>query len=299
VNVSLRQLRAFVAVAETGSFTAAGRRMHLTPSALSLLVKELEAATGVRLFERSTRHTTLTPAGDEFLPMARKVLDDLEQALASVQELQQKKRGIVRIACTPLYAAVLLPQLIARYRERYPAIEVLMLDSLNQTALQRVASGEADFGIAPQRPTPPELQQQALYKDRVCLFCTPEHPLAAGRTATWAQVLREPFVSLTQDFTARLQADLSRHSPALQLQPAHAVSLVTTALGMVRAGYGVTAQPASALPLAETFGLVTRKLSAPVVWRQLSLFTRRANALSPAAQSFREFVVEALKPLSS
>jgi DNA-binding transcriptional LysR family regulator len=295
VNVSLRQLRAFVAVAETGSFTAAGRRLHLTPSALSLLVKELEAATGVRLFERSTRSTTLTPAGEEFLPLARKVLDDLEQALASVQELQQKKRGIVRIACTPLYSAMVMPQLIAGYRERYPAIEVLVLDSLNQQALQRVASGEADFGIAPQRPTPPELQQQALFKDRVCLFCTPAHPLAARRETTWAQVLKEPFVSLTQDFTARLQADLSRHSAALQLQPAHSVSLVTTALGMVRAGYGVTAQPSSARPLAETFGLVARPLQGPVVWRQLSLFTRRSSALSPAAQSFREFVVEALK----
>jgi DNA-binding transcriptional LysR family regulator len=284
-----------VAVAETGSFTAAGRRLHLTPSALSLLVKELEAATGVRLFERSSRHTTLTTAGEEFLPLARKVLDDLDQALAGVQELQQKKRGTVRIACTPLYAAMLMPQLIAGYRERYPAIEVLVLDSLNQQALLRVAGAEADFGIAPQRPIPPELRQQALFRDRVVLFCTPEHALAARKEATWAQVLRAPFVSLTEDFTARLQADLWRHSPALQLQPAHAVSLVTTALGMVRAGYGVTAQPASAQPLAETFGLVSRRLSAPVVWRQLSLITRRGAALSPAAQSFRDHVVEALQ----
>src|SRR6478672_11014911 len=114
MNVTLRQLRAFVAVAETGSFTAASRRLHLTPSALSLLVKELENTLAVRMFERSTRRTALTAAGLEFLPLARKVLEDLDRALSSARDLQQKKRGVVRVACTPLYAAVMMPDLIAR-----------------------------------------------------------------------------------------------------------------------------------------------------------------------------------------
>ena len=294
MNVTLRQLRAYVAVSDTGSFTAAARRLSLTPSALSLLVKQLEAALGVRLFERSTRQTALTAAGADFLPLARKVLEDLERALASAKELQQKKRGVVRVVCTPLYGAVLMPQLIARHRRRFPAIEVLVLDSLNQQALQRVVSGEADFGIAPQRPTPPELLQEPLSEDRMMLFCPPDHPLASRRRITWAQVLGEPFVSLTEDFTARLQADLLRHSPGLQLHPAHNVSLVTTALGMVKSGSGVTVQPSRAVPLAESFGLVARRLQEPVVSRQLSLFVKKNTTLSPAAQSFRDFAVEAL-----
>jgi DNA-binding transcriptional LysR family regulator len=294
MNVSLRQLRAFVAVAETGSFTAASRRLHLTPSALSVLVKELEGALGIRVFERSTRRTALTAAGQEFLPQARKVLEDLDSALASVQELRQKKRGIVRVACTPLYGAAVMPDLIARHRERYPAVEVLVLDSLNQQALRRVATGEADFGVAPQRPTPPELLQEPLSQDRMVLFCRPDHALAARKAITWTQALREPFVSLTEDFTARLQADLLRHSDRLQLFPAHNVSFVTTAFGMVRSGTGITAQPSRAVPLAESFGLVARRLQEPVVWRQLSLFTKRGTTLSPAAQSFRDLVVEAL-----
>lgn len=204
MNVTLRQLRAFAAVAETGSFTGASVRMSLTPSALSLLVKELESALGVRLFERSTRRTSLTVAGADFLPLARKVLEDLERALASARDLQQKKRGVVRVACTPLYGAVLVPQLIEAHRQRYPAVEILVLDSLNLQALQRVGSGEADFGIAPQRPTPPELQQEALSQDRMVLFCPPDHPFAKRRSITWARALKEPFVTLTEDFTARL-----------------------------------------------------------------------------------------------
>lgn len=86
-NVTLRQLRAFSAVAEAGSFAAAARRLHLTPSALSLLIKELEGAIKVRLFDRTTRSTNLSLAGSEFYPLARKVMADLTLALESTQDL--------------------------------------------------------------------------------------------------------------------------------------------------------------------------------------------------------------------
>ena len=293
-NVSLRQLRAFRAVAEAGGFAAAARRLHLSPSALSLLIKELEAGIDVRLFDRTTRVTALSHAGAEFYPLACKVLDDLALALQSTQDLEQKKRGTVRIACTPLYASTTLPQLILRFRERYPAIAVFLLDSLNQQALARVVSAEADLGIAPQRAAPPELLQESLFQDRMWLICRPDDPLAAQERVTWSRVLKRPFVSLTRDFTSRLQSDLLAHSSQLVLQPAHEVSLITTALGMVQWGHGVTAQPGRALPLIEPFGLVARPIVAPVVHRHLSLFVKRGMELSAAAASFREFLYEAL-----
>ncbi|WP_038213133.1 LysR family transcriptional regulator [Xenophilus azovorans] len=294
-SVTFRQLRAFVAIAETGGFAAAARRLHLTPSALSLLIRDLERNMEVRLFDRTTRSTALSQAGVEFFPLARKVLDDLSRALESTQDLEQKKRGAVRLACTPLYAATTLPELVRRYHAKYPAIAVYVLDSLNQQATARVASGEADLGIAPQRATPPELVQQSLMRDRICLVCRPDHPLAARPRTTWTQALKYPFVSLTPDFTLRLQADLFKHSPKLVLQAAHEVSFITTALGMVQSGFGVTAQPSRVLTLLGSFGLVARPLASPVVDRHLSLFSPRARGLSPAAQSFKDFLLEDLE----
>lgn len=289
-NITLRQLRAFVSIADAGSFVAASRQLSLTPSALSLLVKEMESTLGVRLFQRTTRSTMLSLAGAEFYPLAKKVLDDLARAVESTQDLEQKKRGTIRIACTPLYASILMPQLILRYRQQYPAIAIYVLDSLNQQALSRVATGEADLCIAPQRHAPAELEQEDLFKDRMALICRADHPLAAKERVSWVQVLREPFVSLTPDFTARLQADLFRNSDKLVLEPAFNVSFLTTALGMVQWGQGITAQPASAIPLIDPFGLVSRPIQAPVVYRHLSLFTKRGAELSPAATSFREFL---------
>ena len=292
LNVTLRQLRAFVMVADTGGFAAASRRLHVTPSALSLLIKGLESEIDVRLFDRTTRRTVISLAGAEFYPLAKKVLDDLHHAVGSTQDLEQKKRGSVRVACTPLYSSTLMPELTLRYRERFPAIVVHVLDSLNQQALGRVVSGEADLGIAPQRPAPPELVQESLLQDRIWLILRPDHPLAARRSVTWASVLQEPFVSLTQDFTARLQADLFKYSSGLVLNPSQSVSLLTTALGMVQWGHGITAQPAHALPLVKPFGLVYRPITRPVVHRHLSLFYRRGPELSPAAASFRDFLYQ-------
>jgi len=294
-NVTLRQIRAFVAIADAGSFAAAARRLHLTPSALSLLVKELEQCVEVRLLDRTTRATSLSAAGAEFYPLARKVLDDLSMAMESAWDLGRKRRGSLRVACTPLYAATLLPQLVQRYQSAYPAIAVYVLDALNQQVLARVASGEADLGIAPHRPEPRrqgegDLVQETLLRDRIWLICRPDHALAQRPRATWAQVLREPFISLTPDFTNRLQSDLFRHSPSLALYPAHEVSLMTTALGMVQCGHGVTVLTGRALSLIGAFGLVARPLSAPVVYRQLSLFRKRGREPLPAAQSFAEFL---------
>lgn len=249
----------------------------------------------MRLFDRTTRSTSLSVAGAEFFPLARKVLDDLQQALASTQDLAQKRRGTVRVACTPLYASTTLPEVIQQYRKKYPGIAVYLLDSLNEQALARVAGGEADLGIVPQRPAPADLVQESLFRDRIWLICRPDHPLAARERVTWTQLLNEPFVSLTRDFTTRLQADLLRHSPKLLLHPAHEVSLITTALGMVQWGHGITAQPGRTLHLLKPFGLVARPLVAPVVHRHLSVFTKRGQALSPAAESFREFLGPALR----
>lgn len=295
MNITLRQLRAFVTVADTGGFAAASRHLHLTPSALSLLIKDMEGILKVRLFDRTTRSSALSQAGVEFYPLARKVLDDLQRAVESTQDLEQKKRGAVRLACTPLYASTLLPRWTQRYRERFPGIAVYLLDSLNQAAVARVASGEADLGIAPQRPVPPELAQENLFQDRMVFICQPGHPLAAKERVTWTEVLREPLVSLTRDFTSRLQADLFKHSSKLLLDPAHSVSFITTALGMVQSGYGITVQPESVLPLLPPFGLVARALQRPVVHRQLSLFYKRGVELSPAAQSLRDFLREEVK----
>ena len=292
MNLTLKQLRAFAAIAELGSFTAAADRLQLTPSALSLLIKQLEDTLGQRLIERGQGRTKLAEAGTHLLPKVNDVLGALEDGMTSVRQLRNQTRGRVRIACTMAHSARLMPNLIAAYRRRFPEIDIHLLDSANDQVLDRIASGEADFGLASQRPTPIGLTQQTVFRDHIVALCPPNHPLAALDRPTWKDATQYPFVLLK---SGTLQAELHAVSKSLTLQTAYEVSEIITALGMVSAGLGITALGAKAVRLMQGFGLVQVKLQDPVIERQICAYTRRDKTLSPAVQGVLAFLHQHLQ----
>ena len=291
MNVSIRHLRAFVAISELKSFTLAARRLHVTQSALSLLIRDLERELKVRLMDRGPRGISLTAAGIDFLPPATKVIEDLEAAVSGAAQLRDRRRGTVRVSCTPLYASTFVPEVVAGFSAQFPNIDIRLLDTLNEEVLRRILIGEADLGVAPQRPTPPEIEETRLFADRIDVVCPRHHELAKQKFVTWKKVLSYPFISLTRDFTARLQTDLSAKSSSLVISPVHEVSYLATAFGLVKIGQGITAQPLAAKPMLASFGLVSVPTIQPIIYRNISLFTRRGHTLSPAAEGFRDFAV--------
>ena len=143
MNVTLRQLRAFVLVARLGNFTRAAQAMHVTQSALSLLVRELESALKTRLVNRTTRSVSVTEVGAEFLITAQRVLGDLEHALADIDKMLAKERGRVVIVAPLVLSSVLLPPILASFKARYPRVELILRDTLPDQVLPQVASGMA------------------------------------------------------------------------------------------------------------------------------------------------------------
>ena len=289
MNLTLKQLRAFVAVAQTGSFTTAAHQLHVTSSALSLTIKELESAIGARLFERTTRQVNLAPAGRDFLPSARKLVDDLARAVEGIRDYQVCARGVLRIASSPTYAATLVPRLALEYRRLYPGVQVYVTDAVTEQVAVRVASGEADIGIAPERSVPYEVVQSQLFRDPLRLICPVDHPLAAQEKVTWGEVLRYPFISLPVDYAASLRANLAVHSESLCLEPAIYVNFITTVFALVEAGEGISVQPSAAEPLAAAYGLAVRALCEPAIERRICLLRPRTRESSPSAERFRGF----------
>src|SRR3990170_6811400 len=124
MDVTLRQLRAYLAVLEAASFSEAAKAMHLSQAALSGLIKELENRMGVRLLDRTTRSVSRTVVGEAFEPMVRRVLTNLDEALESVTSLKELRRGLVRLAAPETLSCTLLPELIAKYSSSHPGVEV-------------------------------------------------------------------------------------------------------------------------------------------------------------------------------
>ena len=287
MNVTLRQLRAFAAVAEAESFTAAARELHLTQSALSVLVRELEREMGLQLLDRHTRRVQLSEAGREFLPAVHRLLGDLAGALAGVTELRDKKRGLLRVAAPQLMACTLMPQAIAAYRARFPDVEVRLTDTLPEHLLSGVLAGQVELAVGQDVAVDTAIERRTLFRDRHWLICPPGHPLARRRKLRWHELEPWTFIAPTRDFRQRVLPELDAAGRALMLRAStQEVSYMTTALGMVAAGLGLTVCPTYSASLVRAHGLTMVKLDAPDFHRDVCVYSASRRALSPAAASF-------------
>lgn len=300
MNLTLRQLRAFLAVADCASFTEAARQLHLTQAAMSVLVRELEAELGVRLLDRNTRRVELSEAGRDLYPFAQRVLRELEDAVHSVGELRDKKKGLLRVSAPQMMACTLMPQVIAAYQQQYPQVEVQLSDTVPELMLERVLSGQVELAIGPDGSAPPELERRPLLRDKHLLICQASHPLARKKQVRWRELAGLPFIAPTHDFMRRLEPELVAAGLwAPLVLPSHQVSYMTTALGLVAAGLGVTACPSYAAPLAQGLGLVMLPLIDPVFYREVCIFSAATRSLSPAAQSFVDFIGSFVKGIDN
>jgi DNA-binding transcriptional LysR family regulator len=303
MNPTLRQMRALVALAKTGNFTLAAQYMHVTQSALSGLIKELEQTLGVRVVDRSTRRIALTETGNELYPLFSQMIDDLDRALANIADQAQLRKGIVRVAVPQLMACTLLPQVIAAWRTRYPDIRISLSDSPVEAVTTRVLSGETDFGIGPERDGAPQLEARELMEMPFEAVLPPDHALAKRRRLGWSDLAAHPLITLRGQFTERLLADMTTGAADaksggadtlrdLTLRPAHEVTYMTTALAMVASGLGVTVCMPYAAPLVRLHGLRMLPLNAPVLTRRFFVYTREQRSLSPAAAAFIAFLFD-------
>ncbi len=280
MSPTVRQMRALVAVARTGSFTAAADLLHVTQSALSGQIKELEQLLGVKVVERNTRRVQLSEVGRELYPLFDKMLQDLDGAMADIASRKALKKGIVRVAAPQMMACTLLPQVIGAFRASYPDVQVQLVDCPVDNVAARVVSGEVDVGIGPERDVTAEVDAQLLFEMPFVVVFPAGHALAARRTVAWSEVNRHPFIALQGQFTERLLRDMTT------LAPYNEVTFMTTALAMVAAGLGITACLPYAEPMVRLYGLETRPLVEPELKRKFFIYTKTSRTPSPAAERF-------------
>jgi DNA-binding transcriptional LysR family regulator len=300
MNITLRQLRAFVEVVRSGGFSAAAPKLHLTQSATSLLIRELESQLGLQLIDRSTRRLSLTDAGTEFLVSAERIVADVDQAVADTQQLVQKGRGRITIATTPLLAGTLLPDAISQFLSAYPAIEVRLADVPVEQVVRRVLSGDADLGLGVFPDIDGELERIPLLRHRLGVMVPSAWPLAARRRdLTWADLSGQPLITMTHASGMRTFIDQSFHQAGVEVTPRFEVSYMGTAVGLAEAGLGVTIVPAYVGMMLRSSRVRFLPLRKPVVQRQIDLIIRAGRSLSPSATAFRECLTAHCRILQS
>lgn len=292
MNVTLRQLKAFVLVAEHNSFTKAAEILTLTQSALSGLIKELEQNLDIKLFDRTTRKMHLSDAGHRLLPQAKRILNEvalLDEKVASLKSLHQ---GHVRLAVSQQLAASAMPQFIAKFREAHPNIQVTLTDCSIDDVVASVENLQTDLGIAPERTYSDDVVSTVLFESPFYLVIPPTHPLATRETVYWEDLLGEKLITLNGPFIKSLQNQLPEDISSHIFNPDYEINFLSTALGMTRQGLGVTLCLLYAAEWVHQNGLIMRPLHSPIVERKFLLYTHKNRSLSPAALAFYDFVKE-------
>jgi DNA-binding transcriptional LysR family regulator len=286
MNITLRQLKAFVAVADTGNFTRAARRLHVAQSAISLMVRELEDELGVRLFDRTTRHVELTDPGREFSARAQKLIADLEHAVRQTQELVERKRGRIAVAAPPFLATFLLPRVIAEFCGEFPGVRVVLIDARTDQLLTQIKSGEADIAIGTFAADEDGIARTLLTRDELMLFSSQRHAMASARAPSWADLANASLIVLSHESAIRALVEDAFAAMRLSFAPAFEVAQITTALALVEAGLGVSPLPAYALAAIGSRHIIGRTLRVPVVSRNIEIISSLGRTPPPATSEF-------------
>lgn len=286
MKITLKQIESFLAVADLGSFSGASKRLNVAQPALSQAIKDLEGELAVRLFDRTTRRVELTDAGREFRLSAAKALEELEHAVESVHELAQRRRGRLRIAAPPLLAAVVLPQAVAEFRQRFPGISVQIADVGTEQIVESVKSGKADCGLGTFAPAEEGIERVPLVRDSLMLFCDHRSPFTGATAVRWRELDGQPLITLTRDSGIRLLVEVGFEASEIPLKPAYEVGQVTTAIALVEAGLGVAVLPTYALAAARHRKVTGKLLTDPNISRDVVMIHATGRSISPAVAAF-------------
>jgi LysR family carnitine catabolism transcriptional activator len=288
MTADLKHIEAFLAVARQGHFTRAAAALHVSQPALTVQVRQLEEALGLKLFDRNNRHVRLTQAGRDLVAPFERLTLDLASIVKHAHDLAAVRRGVVVVAALPSVAAGALPRAIGALSARHPAIHVRVRDEIAGRVLELVRAGEVDFGIGTLVRPDPEVTHEPMFTDRLCAFARIDHPLARRRSIRLRELGPHPLIVTGQDTSVRQIIERTLEQERLPIRIAQEATYMTTAIGMVQAGLGIAILPESALMPGAGQGVRMLPIREPDLTRHVGLLRRNERSLSPAAQRLLE-----------
>lgn len=293
MNITFRQLRVFVEVAQLGGMARAAAALHLTPPAVSMQIKEIESQVGLPLFDRAGRTVTLSTAGEYFLVHARRLLASLKEAEDAIANLKRLDHGVLTIGMVST-AKYFVPRLLARFREQHPAVDLrLRVVGNREQLVELLRAREVDLAIMGRPPKGLVTRAEAFAAHPLVFVCPAGHPLLGAMPVAVTALAGQPFVvresgsgtraAMEQFFAER------RYAPHITME----MSSNETIKQAVIAGMGISFMSLHTVWLEVSSGLLglINVIDTPVM-RMWNVVCLQSKLLSPAADAFRRFILE-------
>jgi len=270
MEIEIRHLRLVSAVADHGSLTRAGDALHVTQSALSHQLRDIESRLGAALFLRVGKRLVLTPAGERLLASARDVLEQLDRTESEIRKMAQNRAGVIRLSTECYTCYHWLPPLLAKYRPSFPHVDVQIDVAATHRPLERMLAGKLDLAIVSSPVRDRRLVVQPLFDDELVVIASPLHRFARQTHVKLAEIRDETlFVYPPREESLVLQNVLLPAGAA----PARVeeVQLTEAITELVRADLGIAIlAPWAVRPLVERGALAARPLTARGLQRRWS-----------------------------
>lgn len=294
-QLTMKQLRAFVAVYRSRRLSDAAQHLSVTPSAVSVLMRQTEASLSTRLFDRTTRSLEPTAAAHAAIGLAERILQSVELLESGCRELGDRRRGQVHLAVTPAIGAALMPATVRAFSRAYPDVRVVIEDCAPDQFLGRVLTDQVEFGIGTPENVTPEIALRTLVDDHLCIVCAADHALASRRQVRWADLPGVPVIAVRPGYGVRRTLDRIAGAARVELKIVNEVNFMASIMWMVSSGLGVSIVPSAFVASSHFDNLVARPLVGPKVSRAISIVTRRGRSLSPACRSFTDMLAQDLR----
>lgn len=299
MNLTTRQMRVFLHVVRSGSFTRAAEQAHMTQAGLSILVREMERQLGARLFDRTTRAVQPTAAGRRLAPVVERVLMELDGVTQEIGGLGDAARRNLRIAATPLVSSHLLPRLLALFRETHPHIQVRLLDASLQDVERAVRDDEADLGLGFFFKASPGLARTPVASFPFMRVTPAQGPARAAGRVPWSSLKSARLIGLPVDNP--IQKSINAQLAKLGIVPGdvQSVSFFSTLISMVEAGFGTAVMPTFAMAACKRHDVHCDVLVSPKAELAFYQITKRGVRDAQAIDAFAALLRDRLPSMSS
>jgi len=289
VDMDVRSLEVFLSVAKHLNFTRAGEEVNLSQPSVSVRIHQLESELGVKLFEQLGKRVGLTEAGSLLIPHARRVMSAVQDASHAIDELQGLERGSLRIGASTTPGMYLIPKTIAKFKARYPKIEIQLGIKDTRQVEDGVTRNEFDFGFVGGHLAGDEVEAQSWLTDQLVLVVAPAHALARKKSVKLEDlrkekfILREPGSATRATIISHLQQSNLSVLPIMELENPESVKKV------VQSGLGIAFISRFAVETElKARNLVAITVRGVDIRRELKIVHRKDKHLSRVARIFIE-----------
>ena len=286
------QLHTFLEIVRLNSFSKAAKTCFRTQPAISAQIRQMELELETRLFDRFGSRITLTTAGKTFAEYARKILDLRRQGFDAVRELDTVAKGEMSIAANEATCIHVLPAVFARYREKFPKVQMQVVRSYGSRTIESVLDNSVDFGITQLPLQEKKLEVVQIYSDEIRLVTSPKHRFSKKKTVSAEEIVQEP---LLLPKTGRTRTRVNEFLDAYEDKIRVSMELESSEMQkrFAEAGLGVTFMAVTSAREEITSGrLKAIRLQPLPMIRTIGLIYRRDKALSKAALGFIQLVSE-------